>query len=227
MEEQACLIWEGFVPICRRNRTDLDHLLTGLSEADWDRQTPAVGWSIRDQVSHLGTTDRVATMAAGEPARFTAEILHQDRRERTARQRETGRDAWPGLVSLVAYWTTRHAGGVSTARSEDTHPLVWSGHDAALLCRPPHGNLGARTGHCRHPGVQRQATERLQHVAHIGVRARPFSYTVRGLTPPAEEVRVELRSPAGTVWTWVRPRRRMPSSARPWTSASLSPNDAI
>src|SRR5687768_15817690 len=70
---------------------DLDHLLTGLSEADWDRQTPAVGWSIRDQVSHLGTTDRVATMAAGEPARFTAEILHQDRAERTARQRETGR----------------------------------------------------------------------------------------------------------------------------------------
>jgi len=51
-------------------------------------------------------------------------------------------------------------------------------------------------------GVQRQATERLQHVAHIGVRARPFSYMVRGLTPPAEEVRVELRSPAGTVWTW-------------------------
>ena len=133
---------------------DLDHLLTGLSEADWDCQTPAVGWSIRDQVIHLGTTDRVATMAAGEPGPFHCrDSAPGPRGAHGASAGNRPQYAWPGLVSLVAHWTARHAGRVSAARSEDTHPLVWSGHERSLLChRPPHGNLGARTGHCRHPG---------------------------------------------------------------------------
>jgi uncharacterized protein (TIGR03084 family) len=195
------------VRICadlQAEQDDLDHLLTGLREADWDRQTPAVGWSIRDQVSHLGTTDSVATMAAGEPARFTAEILHQDRRERMARQLETGR-SMPG-PALLAWWRTARHAMLEVFRQLDPKTRIpWFGPamsalsfaTARLMETWAHGQDIVDT-----LGVPRQATERLQHVAHIGVRARPFSYTVRGLTPPAEEVRVELRSPAGAVWTW-------------------------
>jgi uncharacterized protein (TIGR03084 family) len=50
--------------------------------------------------------------------------------------------------------------------------------------------------------LQRDATERLQHVAHIGVRARPFSYSVHQKDMPEEDIRVELVSPAGHLWTW-------------------------
>jgi uncharacterized protein (TIGR03084 family) len=51
-------------------------------------------------------------------------------------------------------------------------------------------------------GVARTPTERLRHVARIGVRARDFAFHVRGLTPPASEFRVELTGPAGELWTY-------------------------
>ncbi|MFI1409733.1 TIGR03084 family metal-binding protein [Streptomyces sp. NPDC020707] len=50
--------------------------------------------------------------------------------------------------------------------------------------------------------VTRPATDRLRHVARIGVRARDFAFGVRGLTPPEEEFRVELTAPSGEVWSY-------------------------
>ena len=46
---------------------------------------------------------------------------------------------------------------------------------------------------------------RLRHVAHIGVRARPFSYAIRDMTLPDVEVRVSSLAPDGTTWTWGDP----------------------
>jgi len=51
-------------------------------------------------------------------------------------------------------------------------------------------------------GVTREPTDRLRHVAHIGVGARAFSYAVHGKSVPAAEIRVELAGPDGAVWTW-------------------------
>jgi uncharacterized protein (TIGR03084 family) len=51
-------------------------------------------------------------------------------------------------------------------------------------------------------GVTREASNRMQHVAYLGVRTRNFAYTVHQLTPPAEEFRVELKAPDGSVWGW-------------------------
>jgi uncharacterized protein (TIGR03084 family) len=51
-------------------------------------------------------------------------------------------------------------------------------------------------------GVERTSTDRLRHVAHIGVRARPFSYSTRGLSVPDEPVAVDLGGPAGDRWVW-------------------------
>jgi uncharacterized protein (TIGR03084 family) len=51
-------------------------------------------------------------------------------------------------------------------------------------------------------GARREPSSRLRHVAHIGVRARPYSYAVRGLTMPDGDVRVELLAPCGECWSW-------------------------
>ena len=42
-------------------------------------------------------------------------------------------------------------------------------------------------------GVERRPTARLRHVAHIGVRARPFSYAINSMTLPAVDVAVASR----------------------------------
>jgi uncharacterized protein (TIGR03084 family) len=55
-------------------------------------------------------------------------------------------------------------------------------------------------------GVARPGTPRLRHIAHLGVRTRPFSYTVRGRPVPGADVRVELTPPDGGVpWAWGNP----------------------
>jgi uncharacterized protein (TIGR03084 family) len=50
--------------------------------------------------------------------------------------------------------------------------------------------------------ITRRSTARLRHVAHIGVRARPFSYVIHGLTMPDVEVAVHLTGPDGEQWEW-------------------------
>jgi uncharacterized protein (TIGR03084 family) len=48
----------------------------------------------------------------------------------------------------------------------------------------------------------REPTDRIRHVAHIGVRTRDFAFGVHGLEPPAEPFRIELVAPSGELWTW-------------------------
>ena len=68
-------------------------------------------------------------------------------------------------------------------------------------------------------GVTRRPTYRLRHVAHIGVRARPFSYMLHGLTMPEVDVAVRLTGPDGDEWTWGESTSTTRSSVRHSTSA--------
>src|SRR5262249_28661440 len=51
-------------------------------------------------------------------------------------------------------------------------------------------------------GVTRPATDRLHHVAHLGVITRAYSFTNQGRPAPAADVRVELTGPVGQAWAW-------------------------
>ncbi len=51
-------------------------------------------------------------------------------------------------------------------------------------------------------GLRPAPTARLRHVARLGVRTQDFAYAVHGLTPPAEEFRVELTGPGGVAWVF-------------------------
>ncbi|HEY4417880.1 MAG TPA: maleylpyruvate isomerase family mycothiol-dependent enzyme, partial [Pseudonocardia sp.] len=51
-------------------------------------------------------------------------------------------------------------------------------------------------------GVRREPTDRLRHVAHLGVRTAGFSFALHGRAAPSVPVRVELVGPSGDVWAW-------------------------
>jgi len=51
-------------------------------------------------------------------------------------------------------------------------------------------------------GIERKQTDRLKHVAHIGVITFGWSHMNRGLDVPHVAVRVELDGPSGDLWTW-------------------------
>ena len=51
-------------------------------------------------------------------------------------------------------------------------------------------------------GGDRPPTDRLRHVAQLGVITRAWSYVNRRMEAPVDEVHVALEAPSGEVWTW-------------------------
>jgi uncharacterized protein (TIGR03084 family) len=192
--------------ICRdlaAEHADLDRVVASLEAADWDRPTPADGWSVRDQISHLGYFDRTAVLAVRDPAAF-ARSVEQLVAGGVDASVEPGRAMTP--CELLSWW--RDGRGELLSALEPLDPSIripWYG--------PPMGARSFATARLMETwahgqdvvdalGVDRAPTERLRHIAHIGVRARPFSYAVRGLDPPSRPVAVVLTGPAGDRWVW-------------------------
>ncbi|MBO0849830.1 MAG: TIGR03084 family protein [Pseudonocardia sp.] len=177
-------------------------LLVGLDPAGWELATPAEGWAVRDQVSHLAYFDDAAIRAAIDPDGFTADLaacpLTPD--DVAARYRAIPSD------DLLAWFDSSRAGLIKTFAALDPGVRVpWFGPPmsaassvtARLMETWAHGQDVADT-----VGAVREPTDRLRHVAHLGVRALPFSYALHDRPAPQAPVRVELTGPGGDVWTW-------------------------
>lgn len=184
----------------------LDALVAGLDDAGWDRPTPAEGWSVRDQISHLAAVDGWTAQAAGDPAAFTAWMasLRADADEVVNEPVRAAR-GMPG-AEVLAWWRTERGrlSGV-LAGIDPAARVPWFGPPmsvpslvtARLMETWAHGEDVAAA-----LGVARLPTARLRHVAHLGVRTRGYAYAMRGLAPPAGDVRVELDGPGGEGWVW-------------------------
>jgi uncharacterized protein (TIGR03084 family) len=53
-------------------------LVAGLDEAGWHTPTPAAGWDIADQISHLAYFDEVTVQSALHPAQFKAGLAEAE-----------------------------------------------------------------------------------------------------------------------------------------------------
>jgi uncharacterized protein (TIGR03084 family) len=182
----------------------LDALVAGLDEAGWARPTPAEGWAIRDQISHLAYSDVAAYLAAVDPEAFARDTAAVSRGERQQRQLAAGR-AMSGPY-LLHWWRLARGAALEAFRRLDPRTrLPWFG--------PPMSAASFATARLQETwahgqdvadalGIVREPSERLRHVAHLGVITRGFSFTNQGQPAPADDVRVELLSPAGARWTW-------------------------
>jgi uncharacterized protein (TIGR03084 family) len=188
---------------------DLDALLASIDEEAWDLPTPAEGWAVRDQMSHLAYFDAHARDTAADPegarVRIAADLA--DLEGLVARPVSIGR-AMEGSA-LLAWWRASRRSMVAAFRPLDASGrLPWYGPDmsaasfatARLMETWAHGQDVADA-----LGEQRVPTARLRHVAHLGVRALPNSFRSRRLDVPDASVRVELVAPDGTSWTWGEP----------------------
>ncbi len=183
-----------------------DVMLSRLSPADYLLPTPAQGWCIADQVSHLAFFDEAALLAATDPGRFRAQAAElvavgpgfPD--EVAARHREI-----PGPQLRAWLTAARRALIDGFAAVVPGRRLPWYGPDmsaassvtARLMETWAHGQDVADA-----LGIDRAASARLRHIAHIGVRTIGFSHALRGLPPPDAPIRIELTAPDGGTWTW-------------------------
>ena len=180
---------------------DLDAVLADAHEA-FERPTPADGWTIADCIAHLWHFDWRATVAATDPERFTAELATElDLVPESHRQAHA-----MGGVALHRAWRERSAQMLDALRAADpTARVPWYGPPMSLKSFVT-ARLMETWAHGQDVvdalGIDRPGTERLQHVAFIGVRARPFCYVNRGREVPEGDVRVELVAPSGDTWTF-------------------------
>jgi uncharacterized protein (TIGR03084 family) len=180
-------------------------LVAGLSEKGWRTATPAPGWDIADQIGHLAYFDQAAVRAALDPEEFRAEFAAMqaagmDADAIAARYRDHSG------AQVLAWFDQARADLLVTFKDMDPAArLPWFGPDmsaaSALTAR-----LMETWAHAQDIadalGVTREPTDRLRHVAHIGVGARAFSYIVNGKPPSTGPVSVTLTAPSGAVWTW-------------------------
>ncbi len=183
----------------------LESVLVRLPEAAWDIPTHAVGWAVRDQVSHLASLDESAAIALCDPDRY---------RERQRARREN-RDTGPSYLEqgramsprdLLAWWEKSSRDLVAAAKSADPSARVpWAGPEMSAV-----SHITARLMEAWSHGldvvdvvnVERPPTDRLRHIVFLGIRTRPFSYTNRGMPVNREPVRLELTSPSGDIWRY-------------------------
>jgi uncharacterized protein (TIGR03084 family) len=199
----------GLVADLTAETAGLDALLATVSGPAWRTPTPAAGWTIADQVSHLAFFDEAATLAATDPGRFRAQsaehiALGDDFPDQVAaRYRDL-----PG-TDLLAWFRRARTELLTVFGAIDPGArLPWYGPDmspasavtARLMETWAHGLDIADA-----LGIPPEPTARLRHIAHLGVATMGFSFALRGLAAPDRPVRVGLTAPDGTTWTWGPP----------------------
>ncbi|MFC8529935.1 TIGR03084 family metal-binding protein [Nocardia sp. NPDC057227] len=185
----------------------LTETLAGLNEPQWEQPTPAAGWAVRDQVSHLAYFDDCAVLALADPTLFEIDA---------ARLVARG-DDFPDLVAadnrempvaeLVDWFTTsrRHL-LTAFAEQDPRRRLPWFGPPMSVASSVT-ARLMETWAHGRDIydtiGATQPIGRGLRSICHLGVSTFGFSHALRGLDVPRTPVRVELTAPdAGATWSW-------------------------
>ena len=183
----------------------LDAIVSPLSDEQWDVITPFIGWSIKYEIAHVGFWDMAARLAATDDGAFKRLIESMFASE--AAYDESQRELREGTPAYVMdYWRRERKALVDALAAKGPKDRVpWVGPTmsarskatARIMETWAHGQDVADT-----LGIRREPTDRLRHVAHLGVTTFGWSYVNRGLEVPDVAVRVELTSPSGDLWTW-------------------------
>jgi uncharacterized protein (TIGR03084 family) len=180
--------------------------VAGLDDAGWATPTPAPGWTVATQVAHLLWTDEVATVAATDQDRWDELVLQAMADPEGYVDAGAHEVARLAPTALLARWGgARDALGTALRELPEGAKMPWFG--------PPMSAASMATARFMETwahaldvydalGTEPERTDRVRHVAHLGVRTRGFAYSVHGETAPAGEPRLELVAPSGATWTW-------------------------
>ena len=186
-------------------KADLVAVLRPLDAEAWATPTPAEGWTIRDQITHLAFFDEKAVLAHEDPDAFMAELPEVAATIDT--HVEVGRTMRP--AELLAWWDRANRTLVDVYSGLDPRQrVVWYGPPMAARSKVT-ARIMETWAHGQDVvdalGIVRPPSPRLRHVCHIGVRARPFAFAANGRPIPEGDVRVELTAPDGALWDWGAP----------------------
>lgn len=194
---------------------ELHGFLATLQEAQWSRPTAFKQWTPWDVVAHLHFFDCVSLVALEGREPFAA------RRDELVKamvagvsntelaRRELGNLA---PAELLARWIRScHDMATQLGESDPERRLPWFGPDmgvrmfttARLMETWAHGQAVYDLA-----GVSRAPTDRLRHIATIGVKTFGWTFANRRLEKPGPPPYVRLVAPSGAIWEWNEPSER-------------------
>lgn len=206
---EGCVMALNYVGLLADLRHETDQLagfLGSLAPQDWDLPSPAAGWSVKDQVTHLAFFDDAAIMALerGDDFRGYADELIAGGMDFPDRVAEDYRMLAPATVRS---WFTdsRSALIVAFVGQDPKRRLPWFGPDMSVASSVT-ARLMETWAHSQDVydalGAVHPPSRGLRHIAHLGVSTFGFAHTLNGLDIPDVPVYVELRSAAGHLWCW-------------------------
>src|SRR5258708_19358804 len=154
-------------------------IIDPLPDAAWQQDTPAPGWTVSDQVSHLAHFDEAAVSAVTDPDAFTADLARQLAAgtldpDAIARQY---RDLGP--AALRDWFAQARARLLAVVADLDpAHRMPWYGPSMSVASALPARLMETwATGQdiADAGGGPREPTPRLRHVTHIRAAARPYT----------------------------------------------------
>ena len=187
----------------------LDAIVAPLRPEQWALATPSPRWTIADQIGHLTYFDTTAALAIRDTEAF---IAHRDELVASMTDDVAVDEATLGRFRVLApeaqldEWRRRRTELEQAGRTlDDSTRVEWYGPSmgaksfltARLMEVWAHGQ-----DICDTVDAHREPTDRLRHIAQLGVITRGWSYLVRGEPVPERPVNVELTAPSGDTWRW-------------------------
>ena len=187
----------------------VDDLLMSLTDEEWERPTPAAGWAVRDQISHLAFFDEAAVTAATDPARFRREADQLKGLGPRFPDHVAERHRTMEVADLAAWFRSARSELIRVFAGLDGSTRVpWFGPDMSVMSSAT-ARLMETWAHTQDLldtfDLQPAATERLRHIAHLGFRTLGFSFALNGRPVPEAPVHVVLEAPSGGTWEWGDP----------------------
>ncbi|WP_122819060.1 TIGR03084 family metal-binding protein [Nocardioides pantholopis] len=185
--------------------------VAGLDADGWATPTPAEGWTVATQIAHLLWTDEVAMLAAGSltpegKAAWDEKVLEAIADPEGYVDASAHQIAALEPPALLARWGAARDGlRAALLDFPDDERMPWFG--------PPMSPASMATARFMETwahaldvhealGTGTAPTDRIRHVAHLGVRTRDYAFRNRGLDAPAAEFRIQLTAPSGETWAW-------------------------
>jgi len=188
---------------------ELSAFLATLAASEWTRPSPFKNWTAEDVLIHLMVGDWLNTLSLIDPDRFV-EIMASRTAARARGMKTTGAEYLDVRVQrgreLLDQW---HAGLNRLcdifATMDPKARMKWVGPDMSVRSAAT-ARLMETWAHGQDIydllKVARRATNRIRHIAVLGVNTFAWTFVNRGLEPPGPPPFVELTAPEGELWTW-------------------------
>ncbi len=187
----------------------LDAIVKDLDEEAWQTVTPFDRWTVKDEISHLAYFDRAAHLSATDSEAFKKDIekMLEGFTDYDQMYRKINTEGGAMTTAELLSWWRKEREGLLAAYGalSPKDKLPWYG--------PPMSAKSSATARIMETWahgqdiadalqIKREGTDRLKHIAHLGVSTFGWSFQNRQMQVPDKKVRVELTSPTGELWVW-------------------------